>query len=123
MKSFFTFYLTLLFFSSIAQEPGFKLYTTKDGLVGNQVWGIKQDAKGFLWLATTEGVSRFDGLKFKNFTKNNGLTNSLIPDIDFSGDTVFVLGRNVIDIIVNDSVIKYYEEDKIKMVIPRCYCL
>ncbi len=115
MKSFFTFYLTLLFFSSIAQEPGFKLYTTKDGLVGNQVWGIKQDAKGFLWLATTEGVSRFDGLKFKNFTKNNGLTNSLIPDIDFSGDTVFVLGRNVIDIIVNDSVIKYYEEDKIKI--------
>jgi two-component sensor histidine kinase len=115
MKSLFTFCLIVLFFSSYSQEPGFKLYTTKEGLVGNEVWGIKQDAKGFLWLATTDGVSRFDGLKFKNFTKNNGLTHSFVSRIDISGDTVFILGRNVIDIIVNDSVIKYYEGNKIRI--------
>jgi len=115
MRYFFSFYLIFLFFSSSAQEPGFKLYTTKDGLVGNQVGNLRQDSKGFLWLATTDGVSRFDGLKFKNFTKNNGLSSSLITDIDFSGDTTFIRGRNGIDIIVKDSISKYYEVNKVRL--------
>ena len=115
MKSFFTIYLIVLFFSSYAQEPGFKLYTTKHGLVGNQVWGMKQDSKGFLWLATTQGLSRFDGLVFKNFTKKNGLTGSFLINIDIEGDTLFILEKNVIDIIIKDTVFKYYENNKLKL--------
>ena len=117
MKFVSTFYFIVMFFScSFAQEPGFKLYTSKNGLVGNQVLGIKQDSKGFLWLAMTNGVSRFDGLKFKNFTKNNYLTNSFIRDIDFIGDTTFVIGVNVIDIIINDTVINYFKGNNVRIV-------
>ncbi|WP_431199934.1 two-component regulator propeller domain-containing protein [Mucilaginibacter sp. P19] len=37
---------------------------------------LMQDSKGFIWLATDKGVSRFDGQHFKNFTSADGLENN-----------------------------------------------
>lgn len=36
----------------------------------NAVTGILQDSKGFIWFATREGLSRFDGYAFKNYPIN-----------------------------------------------------
>ncbi|MCF8296551.1 MAG: histidine kinase [Saprospiraceae bacterium] len=86
---------------------GFKLYTTKDGLLSNQIWKIKQDPKGYLWLGTPEGCSRFDGEEFINFTKSNGLSTTQVWDFAFFSDTVFILQNNGIDIIVNNKITDY----------------
>jgi len=40
------------------------LYTTKDGLAGDQVGGIQQDKKGNLYFTTNGGISKFDGHTF-----------------------------------------------------------
>lgn len=48
-------------------------YTTAEGLSGNWVNAIAQDAVGDLWLATGGGVSRFDGSRFTRYTTANGL--------------------------------------------------
>ena len=40
-----------------------------------------QDKKGFLWIATENGLSRFDGHSFKNFTVKDGLPDNDILDI------------------------------------------
>jgi len=48
-------------------------YTTRDGLAGETLYTITQDAQGFMWFATETGLSRFDGQKFKNFTVADGL--------------------------------------------------
>jgi len=45
----------------------FKQYTTYDGLVQSQVNRIVQDRKGYLWICTKGGLSRFDGAHFQNF--------------------------------------------------------
>ena len=45
----------------------FKRYTTYDGLVQSQVNRIVQDRKGYLWICTKGGLSRFDGAHFQNF--------------------------------------------------------
>jgi signal transduction histidine kinase/ligand-binding sensor domain-containing protein len=45
----------------------FTNYATTQGLPDNNVQSIVTDSRGFLWAATTEGLSRFDGKQFKNF--------------------------------------------------------
>ena len=45
----------------------YKNYTTYDGLSQSQVTHLYQDTKGYLWVCTKGGVSRFDGKNFKNF--------------------------------------------------------
>lgn len=40
------------------------LYTDKDGLVTNNIWGIQEDRFGNIYFDTAEGVSKFDGRKF-----------------------------------------------------------
>lgn len=40
------------------------LWTERDGLPSNQILSIAQDRDGFLWLATTAGLVRFDGNRF-----------------------------------------------------------
>lgn len=50
-----------------------KNYSTPDGLPSSRVNYLMQDSKGFVWIATDKGVSRFDGQHFKNFTSADGL--------------------------------------------------
>lgn len=46
-----------------------KHYTNNNGLPQNSVNDIERDHFGFLWFATGNGLSRFDGYTFRNFTK------------------------------------------------------
>ena len=43
-------------------------YTTQDGLPHNRIDAIGQDQSGFIWIGTWNGLSRFDGNEFKNYT-------------------------------------------------------
>lgn len=55
----------------------FQTYNTLQGLSDNVVLKTVKDKYGFLWIATHNGISRFDGLHFKNYTHNPADTNSL----------------------------------------------
>ncbi|MGI8494385.1 MAG: ligand-binding sensor domain-containing protein, partial [Pyrinomonadaceae bacterium] len=57
-----------------------KTYTVADGLLSDEVHKIKQDSRGFLWFCTSEGVSRFDGYAFANFTTDDGLPDRRVRD-------------------------------------------
>ena len=52
----------------VAQQPFFKNYQVRDGLPSNTVYFVFQDSKGYIWLCTDIGVSRFDGVRCSNFT-------------------------------------------------------
>lgn len=43
-------------------------FTSKDGLPGNIVWAIQEDKTGNLWFSTSNGLCRFNGSLFTNFT-------------------------------------------------------
>lgn len=45
--------------------------SAKDGLSCNTVNSVEQDRDGFIWLATPNGMSRYDGYQFINFSKFN----------------------------------------------------
>lgn len=68
-------------FISPAQRLPIKTYTVGDGLAHNNINRLVQDAKGFLWIATSEGLSRFDGYGFTNYGTNDGLNHIFVNDI------------------------------------------
>ena len=63
-----------------------KSYTTADGLAHDWVNCVVEDARGFLWFCTDDGVSRFDGYGFTNYGIGDGLpsarVNAILPAPD-----------------------------------------
>jgi ligand-binding sensor domain-containing protein len=58
-----------------------KAYTTADGLANNRIGRILRDSHGFMWFCTANGLSRFDGSRFKTFNVEDGLPNSSSYDL------------------------------------------
>ena len=87
-----------------------KNYTVADGLSQNTVKDIEMDTQGFLWMTTEKGLSRFDGISFKNFT---GLPYSSrakrLNAIHWKGDSMLFPPRLNFT-LVNGSMI--YEESR-----------
>lgn len=52
-------------------------YTTQHGLPHHVIRSITKDKEGFLWIGTKNGLSRFDGVRFKNFYYNPNDSNSI----------------------------------------------
>jgi ligand-binding sensor domain-containing protein/signal transduction histidine kinase len=50
---------------------GRTVWQTENGLPQNTVHSIKQSLDGFIWIATEEGLARFDGINFLVFNKQN----------------------------------------------------
>ena len=56
-----------------------RTYSMADGLAGMRIEHIAEDSEGYLWFATMDnGVSRFDGDEFQNFTRQDGLINDRV---------------------------------------------
>ena len=74
----------------VSAQYQIKSWTTDDGLPQNTVYSIVQTRDGYLWLATLDGLVRFDGVKFTVFNKNNtpGILSNRFTRIieDGSGD-------------------------------------
>ena len=88
-----------------AQQVNFIKYTVYDGLVANPVRCIYQDSKGFIWIGTYEGLSRYDGYKFTNYTTINGLSHNVINSIIESDGKLLIAENNgVVDVIQNNSL-------------------
>lgn len=67
-------------------------YTTKDGLPSNSVYRTVLDKYGYLWIATENGLAKFDGRTFKIYTTAQGLPDNEITDLFIdSNQTVWVM--------------------------------
>lgn len=62
MKNVFTFLLLLFSLLCNGQSP--KLFTTDKELSSSLINQIYQDRNGFIWIATEDGLNRYDGAKF-----------------------------------------------------------
>jgi ligand-binding sensor domain-containing protein/two-component sensor histidine kinase len=63
----------LLALRSSAQRLALRTFGVGEGLASPSVNGAFEDRHGFLWIATWEGVSRFDGASFVNYGASDGL--------------------------------------------------
>ena len=55
-----------------ARQYSFKHFSTLNGLVSNAVNSVAQDADGYIWMATTNGLQRYDGNSFLTFKAQEG---------------------------------------------------
>jgi len=81
MNNFFIqkIFILLLWFANLSGQTDFirfENYTINQGLSQNTIYDIIQDSEGYLWIASQDGLNRFDGLNFSVF-KSNGEQNSL----------------------------------------------
>lgn len=59
------------------QELSFDAFFQEDGLPNNFIQCIYQDSKGWMWIGTSQGLSRFDGYNFVNYLPNSNDSTSL----------------------------------------------
>lgn len=74
-----------------AEKLPLKFYTSADGLANDTVNKIVADSSGFLWFCTSEGLSRFDGYNFKNYTQEDGLPHREIYDFLETKDGTYLI--------------------------------
>src|SRR5665213_2512772 len=55
---------------SFAEEYSHRVFRTEDGLPQNRIQAITQTKDGYLWIGTSEGLARFDGVRFVVFDRS-----------------------------------------------------
>ena len=91
------FILLILFFfvipvqanTSILPDPPHINFNTQDGLSNKNIYALVKDANGYVWLATNNGLNRFNGHKFSAFY--------------FKQDDPLSLSSNTITALLTDS--------------------
>jgi ligand-binding sensor domain-containing protein/putative methionine-R-sulfoxide reductase with GAF domain len=72
----------------------------ENGLSSSNIWSINQDKNGFIWIATTNGLNRYDGHTIKQYFNDPADKNSIAGNIcywiykDTDGDMWFACGAN-----------------------------
>ncbi len=78
---YLNFFLLLNGAVSFSQSTQTIFYTTNNGLPSNSIYKTVLDKHGFLWIATDNGIAKFDGKNFKTYTTAQGLPDNEITDI------------------------------------------
>ena len=61
--------------TAISQSEGYVHFGIEDGLLSNLIYFIEEGREGYMWFGTDKGLSRFDGMGFKNYDMEDGLPN------------------------------------------------
>ncbi len=97
-----------------AQTPSYYHYTTTDGLASSTVFQIIQDKDGFIWFATLNGISRFDGKRFTTYRTKDGLNSNSIISLAAGEKGELYIGNyeNGINVFKNGKIENYFSERK-----------
>lgn len=103
-----------------AQENRFVVehFTYEQGLPNNIVFGITQDSAGYIWLATDNGLVRYNGRNFTIFNTEDNLPGNSITAVTpfgkegvvaacFNRGFVFMKGTQVIDTLMQPLSVQY----------------
>ena len=77
-----------------AERLPLRSFTSADGLAHNTVNRIVRDSRGFLWFCTADGLSRFDGYTFTNYTDDDGLPHRAVNDLIETRDHQYDVATN-----------------------------
>ena len=85
-------YFLLLVVTSSAQNFQFNEFGIEDGMAQNFIYSMDQDSHGYLWIATGEGLCRYDGQNFKTYTTKDGLAEDVVTSTFIGPDGILWVG-------------------------------
>ncbi len=92
-----------------AQNKPFMRFDEDKGLANIKVKSIFKDNEGYLWIGTENGLSKYDGYKFTNFRKDNGLPGNRIWALASDGKRLYAgCYKDGLAVIENNKVAKVY---------------
>ncbi len=121
-----TFFIHLLMVGYIVVQPkpvlaqpfNFTVYRENDGLPSGYIQSVFEDSRGYLWICTFGGLSRFDGRTFKNYDIKDGLPGNFCDEMceDKLGNLwiatrrglCYFDGKNMTPFYSTDSLATYY---------------
>ena len=68
-------------FAGLPETPQFRQVTVADGLPSSTLYAITQDKKGYLWIASKDGLARYDGAGYKIYRFAPGDDNALPSNV------------------------------------------
>lgn len=70
-----------------AQVLPFEILTSRQGLPQSQVATVIQDAEGYIWVGTMEGLGRYNGTSFTTYSSREGIGNGRIWELLLARDS------------------------------------
>lgn len=88
------------------QEYSWEYYSVADGLPQTQIYNLFQDSKGFIWISTKGGVSKFDGIEFENYTSKDGLRYDFVTSVQEDEKGTIYIGTKMGVDMLDQGIIK-----------------
>ncbi len=89
-----------------SQNYNIQTFTTKEGISHNDVRAMAVDSLGFMWIATWDGLSRYDGYSFRNYFHK---TNDSLSLPYFSVQNILVDGADNLWLLTDDRLVARYD--------------
>lgn len=108
MRKIILFVFLITFSLVYGQEPLYpdKHFDLFSGLQARVLYDICKDKDGFIWLATENGVFRFDGKNFHQYTIQDGLCdNEILRIFDDSKGNIWCAGFNCRISVIEDGIV------------------
>lgn len=99
-------------------DPVLLPLTTRDGLSSNTVFDMLQDANGFLWIATADGLNRFDGtevVKYLHDSTPNSIPSNFVRCLQILPHNILAIGTTAglcLFDLKNNTYQKYFYDRK-----------
>lgn len=114
---FLTIGVTLFAQDKLPPKLKFNSITVEDGLPNNIINAIVQDSVGYVWIATNDGLCRFDGKNYKTFRHSlenkNSISNNFIQSlfVDSKGDLWIMTDQGLNKFDIKKEIFEIYLAD------------
>jgi ligand-binding sensor domain-containing protein/serine phosphatase RsbU (regulator of sigma subunit) len=112
-QAFILLYILTIEFSSIGQSPFFKSIALQKSGQALSVSHITQDLKGYIWLSTSKGLMRFNGLETVVYGASDSLDESPVSAIyEDKTHTIWIGHKNGTIEFLQDGVFKKFRPEE-----------
>lgn len=96
-----------------------RFITEEDGLPSNEIYHVIEDNNGYLWFASDNGITKYDGQRLVNYSTNDGLPENTVFRFYLQKNGVIVgeCAENKYFEIIGDSIIPFAINEEVSRII------